>query len=210
MWDKDRRLTAAILLIASAIMMFPLFSSWLGQEITLVENLGFSPGELAPLHVWIIAICFAAAYVSYTFWAVPFVRKNQHELSLFKVIGVIAAFASGIMEEVVFRRWLMDTAFALGVPSVGQVILSALVFGACHLVWHLFSADRHFSPFAAASTVIAGAALAIIYLLGDRNLGPCILAHMLINLVIEPWLVLAAVSGVDSFADTKATAKAEP
>lgn len=189
-------------------MMFPLVSSWLGQEIMLVENLGFSAGELAPPHVWIIAIGFAVAYISYSFWAVPFVRAQQHELSLFKAIGVIAAFASGIMEEVVFRRWLMDTALALGVPSAGQVILSAVVFGACHLIWHVFSADRRFSPFAAVSTVVAGAALAIIYLLADRSVGPCIVAHIMINLVIEPWLVLAAVSGADSPAGTEANAKA--
>ncbi len=195
MWSKERRITAAILLGASAIMLFPLILSWSGRNIPLVANLGFSADDLAPLHVWIIAIAFAGAYIFYTFWAVPFVREKQSELSLFKAVGVIAAFASGIMEEVVFRRWLMDSALALGIPSIGQVALSAIVFGASHLVWHAFSADRKFSPYAAASTIAAGAALAVIYLLGDRNLGPCIAAHMLINVVIEPWLVLAAVSG---------------
>jgi membrane protease YdiL (CAAX protease family) len=43
-------------------------------------------------------------------------------------------------------------------------------------------------------TTLAGLALAALYLFSGRNLGPCIAAHFLINVVIEPWLMLAAVS----------------
>ena len=195
MWSKERRIAAAILLGATAIMMLPLVSSWSGRNIPMVQDLGFTPGMLAPLPAWIAALVFACAYIACTFRALPFVREQQKEISAFKLVGVAAAFASGIMEEVVFRRWLMDTALVHGVGNVGQVLLSGIVFGLFHLVWHAFSADRRFSLYGAAATVVAGMALAIIYLLGGRNLGPCIAAHMLINLVIEPWLVLAAVSG---------------
>lgn len=195
MWNKERRITAGILLAATATMMFPLAMSWSGRNIPMVQDLGFTPGTLAPLPAWIAAFLFAAAYIAYTFRVLPFVRDHQREISLFKLIGVAAAFASGIMEEVVFRRWLMDSALFYGIGSIGQVLLSGFVFGLFHLVWHAFSADRRFSLYGAASTVVAGMALAAIYLLGDRNLGPCIAAHMLINLVVEPWLVLAAVSG---------------
>ncbi|MGZ8360510.1 MAG: CPBP family intramembrane glutamic endopeptidase [Allosphingosinicella sp.] len=187
-----------MLLSATAVMMFPLVMSWSGRNIPMVQDLGFVPGTLARLPAWVAALLFAGAYIAYTFRVLPFVREHQREVSLFKLIGVAAAFASGIMEEVVFRRWLMDTALAYGIGSVGQVLLSGIIFGLFHLVWHAFSADRRFSLYGAASTVVAGAALALIFLLGGRNLGPCIAAHMLINLVVEPWLVLAAVSGAPS------------
>jgi uncharacterized protein len=195
MWNKERWITAAILLGATAVMMFPLIMSWSGRNIPMVQELGFARGTWAPLHAWIAALLFAGAYIAYTFRVLPFVREQQREISLFKLIGVAAAFASGIMEEVVFRRWLMDTVQSYGIGSAGQVLLSGVIFGLFHLVWHAFSADRRFSLYGAASTVVAGAALAVIYLLGGRNLGPCIAAHVLINLVVEPWLVLAAVSG---------------
>lgn len=201
MWKRERRIAAGVLLGATAIMMFPIVMSWSGRNIPMVQNLGFTADRLAPLPAWIAALLFAGAYIAYTFRALPFVREHQREVSLFKLIGVVAAFASGIMEEVVFRRWLMDSALAHGVGSVGQILLSGLVFGLFHLVWHAFSADRRFSLYGAASTVVAGMALAAIYLLGDRNLGPCIAAHMLINLVVEPWLVLAAVSGASPSGD---------
>lgn len=195
MWTKERRIAATILLVLSAVMLFPLVQSWRGQDMPLVRDLGFAAGAIAPVQAWLAAGLFTAAYISYTFRVIPLVRRQQREISLFKLTGVIAAFASGIMEEVVFRRWLMDTAMAQGMGSAAQVAISGIVFGLAHFVWITFSLERRFSFYAAASTIIAGLALAVIYLLGGRNLGPCIAAHVAINLVVEPWLVLAAVSG---------------
>lgn len=192
---RERLVAGTILAGASAIMLIPLVMNWLGRDITLVRNLGFSAGNLAPPIAWIAALAFAAGYIAYTFWALPEIRHAQREISWLKLIGIVSAFASGIMEEVVFRRWLMDAALASGVGGLGQILLSGLVFGAAHMVWHAFSRERRFALYGAATTFVAGAALAGIYLLGGRNLGPCIAAHTLINLVIEPWLVLSAVSG---------------
>ncbi len=176
-------------------MLFTLLTDWFVRPVPIVANLGFAPGSLAPLPAWIAGGLFAACYIAFTFWALPAVRRHQGELSLFKLIGVVAAFASGIMEEVVFRRILMDASAAWGVGAVGQVILSGVVFGVAHGVWHVFSANRRFSFMAVAATTVAGMALAGIYLMAGRNLGPSIAAHVMINLVIEPWLVLAAVTG---------------
>ena len=39
-----------------------------------------------------------------------------------------------------------------------------------------------------------GALLAFVYVLGGRQLAPCVWAHMLINLAIEPWLIISAIS----------------
>jgi membrane protease YdiL (CAAX protease family) len=196
MQSRDRKVAATILIAVSAVMLFPLVQSWRGRNIPLVQGLGFSPGTIAPGPAWIAALLFAAAYIAYTFRAVPSVREHQREISGFKLIGVVAAFASGIMEEVVFRRWLMDMTMAQGIGDFGQVLVSGVVFGLAHLAWITFSVERRFSFHAAAATTLAGWALAAIYLLAGRNLGPCIAAHTAINLVVEPWLVLAAVSGV--------------
>lgn len=193
--DKQRTIAGTILLVASAIMFIPIVQSWRGRNIPLVQNLGFSEGSIAPLSAWIIAGLFAVTYIAYTFRVVPFVREQQREISAFKLIGIVAAFASGIMEEVVFRRWLMDTAMAQGVGEIGQVLISGVVFGLAHLAWMSFSRERYFSVYGCASTVVAGWAFGTIYLLSGRELGPCIMAHVAINMVMEPWLVLAAVSG---------------
>lgn len=194
-WSKDRVVTAAILSGASAIMLWPLLTDWFIRPVPVVSNLGFTGASLAPLSAWAAALLFALCYIAFTFWALPSVRRFQKEGSLFKLIGVVAALASGIMEEVVFRRLLMDYAQAWGLSEVWQVVLSGVVFGLAHGVWHLFSAHRQFAMVGIAATTVAGMALAGLYLLANRSLGPPIAAHVLINLVIEPWLVLAAVSG---------------
>jgi uncharacterized protein len=120
----------------------------------------------------------------------------QREISLFKLLGIIAAVVGGIVEEVFFRRWVMDVLMFRGFASVTQVIISGIAFGLAHAAWTLLARrDLKFSLPAIISTSILGVFLAIIYLAGGRNLGPCIFAHVMINFVIEPWLMLSAVSG---------------
>ena len=193
-WNRQRRRAAAILLIASGIMFIPIVLGAMNGVPALVRYLDLDPLGLAPAPAWIAALLLAVGYIFGTFRALPEVREAQSEISLFKMVGVIAAIASGIMEEVVFRRWLMDQAMVAGVGPLGQIALSGLAFGIAHALWHGVSGDWRFSLRAVIYTGLVGTALAAIYLLGGRNLGPCIAAHFLINLVIEPWLMLAAVT----------------
>ena len=37
--------------------------------------------------------------------------------------------------------------------------------------------------------------LAIVYVVGGRAIAPCIAAHAVLNLLIEPWLLIAAITG---------------
>ncbi|NYH80573.1 membrane protease YdiL (CAAX protease family) [Actinopolyspora biskrensis] len=46
------------------------------------------------------------------------------------------------------------------------------------------------------STTVLGGLLAVVYVVAGHNVLPAIVAHTLVNIVIEPWLVLAAVSGM--------------
>jgi membrane protease YdiL (CAAX protease family) len=76
------------------------------------------------------------------------------------------------------------------------VVISGIAFGLAHSGWALFSKrGLEFSLPAVGATSVLGVLLAVIYLVGGRNLGPCRAAHVAINLVIEPWLMLSAVSG---------------
>src|SRR5690606_9756731 len=76
-----------------------------------------------------------------------------------------------------------------------QVLAAAVAFGLAHSVWVLLSrAARIIAPVAIATTTL-GAALGATYLLADRNVLPVIAAHIVINLVIEPSLLLSSVNG---------------
>jgi uncharacterized protein len=193
---SDRGKTALILGASSLIMFSPLAMVLVGLKISLFANLGFERTAIAPAPAWILAAVTAIAYVVYTMRAIPFIAGMQREISLFKLLGIFAAIVGGIVEEVFFRRWGMDMLRSRGFGPVPQVLISGIAFGLAHSGWALFAKrSLKFSLPAVLSTSGLGVLLAVIYLAGGRNLGPCIAAHALINLAIEPWLMLSAVSG---------------
>jgi hypothetical protein len=190
----DRRKTVLILGTISVFMLSPLAMSLFWHPIPLFQNLGFERESIALPLAWILATITAIAYVLYTMKVIPMVLVKQKEISLFKLLGILSALAA-IVEEVFFRRWTMDMLMSRGVAPILQVIISGIVFGLAHYSWILARGDFKFAIPAILSTSVLGTLLAIIYLVGGRNLGPCIFAHAIINLIIEPWLMLSSVSG---------------
>ena len=192
----DRRKTVLILGITSVFMLSPLAMSLFWHPIPLFQNLGFERESIAPPLAWILATIVGIVYVFYTIKAIPFVASMQREISLFKLLGILAALVGGIVEEVFFRRWIMDHFMSGGFAPILQVVISGVAFGLAHYSWTLLTKRgiKVTLP-AILSTSVLGIFLAIIYLAGGRNLGPCIFAHVLINIVVEPWLMLSAVSG---------------
>jgi uncharacterized protein len=190
----DRRKTVLILGMISVFMLSPLMMSIFWRPIPLFQNLGFEKESIAPAIAWILATIIAIVYVFYTMKVIPLVLDKQKEISWFKLLGVLSALAA-IVEEVFFRRWIMDMLMSRDVTPILQVIISGIVFGLAHYIWILAKGDFKFAIPAILSTSVLGTLLAIIYLVGGRNLGPCIFAHGIINLIIEPWLMLSSVSG---------------
>jgi len=191
---NDRSKTAWILGAVSLIMFSPLAMVLVGYQIPLFQNLGFERDSLASPKSWILATIVGIIYIFYTMRAIRFVASMQREISLFKLLGILSAIVGGIVEEVFFRRWVMDMLMSRGFASITQVIISGVAFGLAHASWTFVKRDFKFALPAIISTSILGIFLAVIYLTGGRNLGPCIFAHVMINIVIEPWLMLSAVS----------------
>ena len=83
----------------------------------------------------------------------------------------------------------MDALNNSGYGPIVQVLASGLAFGIAHLIWGIknFKAGLN----AMVSTSALGAALAVVYLVGDRSLAPCVVAHIVVTALIEPGLVLA-------------------
>jgi uncharacterized protein len=113
----------------------------------------------------------------------------------FKLLGLLTIIG-GTIEEVVFRRWLMDLLMRIDVGITFQILISGFSFGLAHLVWGLFVKEIRFLIGSFIATSILGFSLAILYLISDRNIGPCIMVHSLINIIIETWLLLAAISKI--------------
>jgi len=191
----DRKRTALILGTATIFMFSPLAMVLAGFSIPMFKNLGFTMESAAPPMAWILAAVIAISYVLYTMKVIPMVLAKQKEISLFKFLGILSAIVGGIVEEVFFRRWIMDMLMMRGAAPILQVIISGIAFGLSHTTWIIAKRDLKFTIPAVLSTSVLGTLLAVTYLAGGRNIGPCIFAHVAINIIIEPWLMLSSVSG---------------
>jgi uncharacterized protein len=148
---------------------------------------------------WILAIGVAATYAAFVLLG-PVGRNSPilTDWSLYRVsLAIGIGVSAGICEESVFRGFIMKQAADAGLGPVFQVVFSAVFFGAAHLGWGQIMRGGSIAAAlpAVIITMILGCALAIVYLVSRRSLAPVILAHMLIDMAIEPWLLLFAVSG---------------
>ena len=112
-----------------------------------------------------------------------------------KLLAIVFALITGTMEEVWFRHQLMDGIQSVGAGPALQVLVSAVAFGLVHGVWGLFARNLRVAVGSVLATGVLGAALAVVYLVAGRHVAPCVWSHIAINLGIEPWLLVAAMSG---------------
>lgn len=192
-----RRRAGWLLLGMSTMMAAPLVSIMIYKPNFWSELFGINETTFRIPLAWVLAGGITLGYVMYTMRVVPMVRHNLWELSWLKLIGIFAALISGIFEELFFRARLMDWLDNNNVNVLWQILISALVFGIAHGLWGLFSRDKRIIIPTILSTFTLGGVLAITYVVGERNVFPCIMSHIIINLAIEPWLILSTIIGVD-------------
>ena len=159
-----------------------------------VRYLGFAPGLGGTWTGWLAAMLVVVIFVALSL-RLPSVRENLFRPSWLKLLAIAVAIGAGILEEVIFRRWTMDWLLAHGSGAVVQVLGAGLLFGAAHAIWGLMGGSVRAATGAMLATSLLGFMLGIVFLLSDRSVTPCIAAHFLINLLIEPGLVLAATRG---------------
>ena len=165
-----------------------------GNFSAFISYLGFSSGRLdAPLG-WVLAAVVTLLFVALA-CRLPSVRQTIFRPTWLKLIALVLAVAAGVLEEVVFRKILMDWLASDGYGQTLQVMASGLAFGAVHGVWGLFGRSLRAAAGATVATGILGTGLAVVYIAAGRNVAPCIVAHFVINALIEPGLVLAATRG---------------
>jgi membrane protease YdiL (CAAX protease family) len=111
------------------------------------------------------------------------------------LLAIALAISAGILEEVMFRRWTMNWLMERGHGAVVQVLGAGVLFGAIHGIWGLMGGSFRAALGATIATGFLGIMLGIVFLLAGRSLAPCISAHLVINILIEPGLVLAATRG---------------
>lgn len=197
-WSSERRAAVILASIAVAEGLWVVGNLQAAGYARFARFLGFGDVH-ATAAGWTAAIITFAAFTGYALAQFRSVREHAVSWSFLKVLGIAVAITAAMCEEGLFRKALMDH---LAVEHYGvaiQVAASAFAFGALHGVWGLFRGSIVAAIGATVATGVLGLALAIVYVISDRVLAPCVVAHFLINLVIEPGLMLAAVRGEMSY-----------
>lgn len=192
--NNERKSAIILALIAAIEGAWVLMNSY-ANGARFFRYLGFWPHLGGTTLGWLFAFVVTALYVGLAA-RLPSVRQNLFRISWLKLLGLAVAISAGILEEVMFRRWLMNwlqDRHHTGV--IVQIVGSGLAFGLLHGVWGLMGKSIRAAIGATVATGVLGIGLAIVFVAAGRNLAPCIVAHFLINLLIEPGLVLAATRG---------------
>lgn len=186
---------AALILASIAIAegTFVVLGAW-RAPLRYLAFLGFAPGRFGSPAGWAAAAAVVALFVALAA-RLPSVRCNLVRPSTLKLLGLAVAIAAGVLEELVFRKLLMDWLAGASHSNAVQIVVSGVAFGVAHGIWGLFGRRLRAAVGATLATGLLGVLLAGVYVLSGRSVAPCIAAHFLINALIEPGLVLAACRG---------------
>ncbi len=142
-----------------------------------------------PTRWWTLVLGVSIALVYSAVTALnPGIAPHLLEFSWLKLLAIAAAVVAGLVEETIFRGYVMTTLGRMGYGLVVQVLLSGLFFALVH--FYAFAAPLSILV-VQGFTFLLGVALAITYVIGKRSLTPVIISHALIDAIIEPWLLLS-------------------
>ena len=189
-----KRRAIIFLAIAGTILWIPVARLMLGRPPGFLRDLGFFSGASGTPLAWALGILVALAYCAYAIRS-PLVAHYWRRVSLLKLFAIIIAIAAAIVEEAFFRRIVMDGVLAAGGGPLLQILASALVFGGAHGIWGIVTRRIFVGIGVMVATGTLGAALAVVYLVGDRSLAAPIVSHFLITATIQPGIMFAAFSG---------------
>jgi membrane protease YdiL (CAAX protease family) len=186
------RLTGSVIGQVSAVLLVILY---LRTQNHSLADIGL--GRSSSIYGWIAAGLLTALFVVLMLMGPLRGRAPLAELSFFHLYNsVVAGLGAGFCEELVFRGFVMSVLSWAGVGRVTQVLASGLLFGLAHVGWTTLGAsfDPRLLLGPVISTTVLGMLYAGIYLLGKRSLTPVIASHTITDVIIEPWLLLAALS----------------
>jgi len=187
------RITRSALGQAAGIVLLALYLHVQGHSLA---ELGFSTIG-TPLG-WLVSGAVTAFFVFGLLRGPLRGVAKMRDLSAFRLYNALAAaVAGGFIEETLFRGFVMTELAGAGVGWVLQVAAGAVLWGLVHFQWG--RARGHYDSRrvigAVGNTGVLGLAYGVAYLVGGRSLWPVIAGHGVLNLFVEPWLVMAGLTG---------------
>ncbi len=189
--DRNRTRVALIMSAVIAVQGFPLvfFALQKGGLAFVGRLFGFGAPSIAPL-AWALSLLIAFCYGALSMRSLPFIREHALDFDALKLLAIVFALVTGTFEELFFRKWIMDWLSKREASLVLQILVSGVAFGVVHAVWGFLGGSLRAAVTSMVFTTALGWALAFVYIIAGRQLAPAAWSHILVNLAIEPWLLL--------------------
>ncbi len=144
---------------------------------------------------WLWAIAFAALFSGVVVGTVSDKTQLLSDWSFYRIsLALLIGVSAGVCQETLFRGFVMTQARDAGMPVAIQIALSAILFGLALTRFNMVGmpAPANFAVVAApvAAVTLLGAAFAFVYSASRRSLGPVMLSHAMIDMIIEPGALL--------------------
>jgi membrane protease YdiL (CAAX protease family) len=167
----------------SAAIIFGLIVVWQRNYGSSLGALGWGRPTTGTAIMYGIILAVAWLGLSYMAARKWIPQVDVTEFTWARLALVPSSIFMAIAEETIMRGFFITQLDRAGVPTWVQIITS----GACTALYHGL---QNFTLMGLLPSMVFFAALAGIYVLGKRSLTPSTIAHGLINVVGEPYLLM--------------------
>jgi hypothetical protein len=139
---------------------------------------------------WTIA--GAATFIHIATAVLVFIPQPERvwEMSSANLVLSSISAVDGWSQEMLFRGYVLFRLARAGLPAIAQVLISGALFAAIHIGYVGEGTWATIAPLA--GTFMLGCMYAWAVQIGRGSLLPVVVCHMLIIVVVQPWLALAA------------------
>lgn len=184
--ENERRVGAVFVTGAVVQLVFVLAAALFARRMREAIAATARPATRQGWMTALIAAMLQCAAIGFFFLPHP---EKIFELSLRNAsLSFVPAF-DGWTQEVMFRGYLILRLAEASVPKPFVAIASGLAFASIHVGYFGESLQTAFWPFF--GTFMFGAILALSVFAAKGSLKPAVFAHVLVILIIQPWLALA-------------------
>ena len=188
-WSVEERSTGSGFLVGALVqVVLVLVGAYLLglQDLRRAVAASVAPSSQ---QAWIIAGIATAIHIGTAMLVFLPQPERVGELSGLNLLLSLVPAADGWSQEVLFRGYVIFRLARAGIPAIAQILVSGSLFAAIHLGYAGETAWDILTPLV--GTFMLGCFYAWAVQVGDRSLKPVITCHILIIVVLQPWLALA-------------------
>jgi hypothetical protein len=188
-WSPEERVAGGGFLVGALVQVGLVLSA---TYLLKLDDLRTAiAGSFAPSNrkAWAIAAIATAIHILTAMLVVlPHPERVWEPSELNLVLSVVPA-ADGWSQEILFRGYVLLRLGRAGISATFQILLSGFLFAAIHLGYAGESLWAFLSPLV--GTFMLGCFFAWSVRSGGGSLRPVIICHVLIIVILQPWLALA-------------------